>query len=239
MPVRRSLSVTGGHEREGSPGRSRSERRVDLRLCKDVLASPRGKTTLRTGHDCVFTWPGTLRLSRPSSRRPVAYPATARRYAVRSGHAGTRPTAPVDGCGPKSPDSHRVVWGLISRLPVSRPGFPPVSRLPTRALPRRPPSSGFPSLGVLRFRPFGRRFPVRFPSDSLRVPFPLSNLHVSAAARRFCGRWSRAAGTKVTSSRRDPWLRSCRPARNADIPRERIGGTHRGSPTGQRTITCT
>ena len=105
----------------------------------------------------------------------------------------------------------------------SRAGFPPVSRLPTRALPRRPPSSGFPTLGVLRFRPFGRRFPVRFPSDSLRVPFPLSNLHVSAAARRFCGRWSRAAGTKVTSSRRDPWLRSCRSARNADIPRERTG----------------
>jgi len=157
-------------------------------------------------------------LSRPSSRRPVAHPAAARRYAVRSGHAGTRPAAPVHGCGPKSPDSHRVVWGLISRLPVSRPGFPPVSRLPTRALSLRPPSSGFPSLGVLRFRPFGRRFPVRFPSDSLRVPFPLSNLHVSAAARRLCGHWSRAAGTKVTSSRRDPGLRSCRSARNAPPP---------------------
>ncbi len=103
-------------------------------------------------------------------------------------------------------------------------GFPPVSRLPARALPLRPPCSGFPSPGVLRFRPFGRCCPVRFPSVSLRVPFPLSNLHVSAAARRICGRESRAGATKVTSSRRDPWLRSPRSARAPQMfPGERIG----------------
>jgi len=56
--------------------------------------------------------------------------------------------------------------------------------------------------------PFVRRSPVRFlrPLPRFRFPFgvppgslPLSDLHVSAAAGRFRGRWSRAAGTKVTS----------------------------------------
>lgn len=98
-------------------------------------------------------------------------------------------------------------------------GFPPVSRVP------RPGSS--PSSALFRF-PIARRsrvpslrpslsgsVPVGFPQVSL----PLSNLHVSAAARRICGRWSRAGATKVTSSRRNPWLRSPRSARTADVPR--------------------
>ena len=71
-------------------------------------------------------------------------------------------------------------------------------------------SSGFPfarrvlppSPAVLWF-PFVRRSPVRSlrplpgsgsPSVSLRVPFPLSNLHRSAAARRFPRRWSGRQG---------------------------------------------
>jgi hypothetical protein len=104
----------------------------------------------------------------------------------------------VGACGPKSPDSHRVVWGLTSRPPVSPAGFPPVSRLPAGSLPfvrlllvsLRPAFSGlFPS-AVARVP-----VPLRFPPGSL----PLSNLHVSAAVRRFRRRWSRAAGTKVTS----------------------------------------
>ncbi len=180
-PARRSLSpVMGSHEREESPGRSRSERRVGARLCKDVLASRRGKTTLRTGRDCVFTWTRDtaivaieLAAARcPSSRCPA--------IRVRSDYAGTRPAAPVNGCGPKSPDSHQVVWGLISRPPVSRPGFPAVSRLPTRALPLRPPSSGFPSSAFLRF-PFVRRCPVRLP-----VGFPSGSqiAHICADDRR-------------------------------------------------------
>ena len=84
----------------------------------------------------------------------------------------------------------------VLRFPPA--GFPPVSRLPAGSLPfvrlplvsLRPAFSGlFPS-AVARFR-----FPFGFPPGSL----PLSNLHVSAAVRRFRRRWSRAAGTKVTS----------------------------------------
>ena len=178
--------------------------------------------------------PGTLRLSRSSWRRPVAHPAAARRYAVRSGDAGTRPAAPAHGCGPNP----RILTGWFGasshglRFPPA--GFPPVSRLPARALPLRPPCSGFPSPGVLRFRPFGRCCPVRFPSVSLRVPFPLSNLHVSAAARRICGRGSRAGATKVTSSRRAPWLRSPRSARSADVPRGADRVARRGGPPHHR-----
>ena len=87
---------------------------------------------------------------------------------------------------------------------------PHVLRFPLRAFLRFPvcPPGSSPSSAVLWF-PFVRRSPVcslrplprfRFPSVSLRVPFPLSNVHVSAAAGRFRRRWSRAAGTKVTSS---------------------------------------
>ena len=77
----------------------------------------------------------------------------------------------VDACGPRSPDSHRVVWGLTSRPPVSPAGFPPVSRLPT----------GFFPFARLLWFPFVRRSPVRslrplpgsgsprFPSG---IPFP-------------------------------------------------------------------
>ena len=77
--------------------------------------------------------------------------------------------------------------GLSSGFPFAR-----------RVLPLRPPfpvslrpafSGSFPS-AVARFR-----FPFGVPPGSL----PLSNLHVSAAAGRFHGRWSREAGTKVTS----------------------------------------
>ena len=103
----------------------------------------------------------------------------------------------ADACGPGSPGSHRVVWGLTARPPVPLRAF---LRFPV-CPPGSPPSPavpGLPSSGVLRFGPFGRcpvpvlrRFPSGFPS--------LSNLHVSAAAGRFRRRRSRAAGTKVTS----------------------------------------
>jgi hypothetical protein len=86
--------------------------------------------------------------------------------------------------------------GLSSGFPFAR-----------RVLPRRPPSSGFPSSGVLRFVPFGRRpgsgSPFRCPSG---VPLPLGNLHDSAAAERFRRRWSRAARAKVTSPAATPRL---------------------------------
>ncbi len=76
----------------------------------------------------------------------------------------------VDACGPGSPDSHP--GGLGPHLTSS--GFPrglssgfPFAR---RVLPLRPPSSGFPSSGVLRFVPSAVarfRFPVGFPPGSL------------------------------------------------------------------------
>ena len=51
--------------------------------------------------------------------------------------------------------------GLSSGFPFAR-----------RVLPLRPPSSGFPSSGVLRFVPFGRCPGSGSPSESLQVPFP-------------------------------------------------------------------
>ena len=115
----------------------------------------------------------------------------------------------VNACGPGSPDSHRVVWGLTSRPPVSPAGFPPVSRLP----------AGFSPFARLPWFPFVRRSSVRSlrPLPGFRFPFgvppvslPLGNLHDSAAGGRFRRRWSRAARAKVTSPaaaaplRRDP-----------------------------------
>jgi hypothetical protein len=84
-------------------------------------------------------------------------------------HGLVPPGATVDECGPKSPDSHRVVWGLTSQPPGSRraclrlPVCPPGS-------PVRPPFSGFPSSGVLRLAPFSRcrvPVPVGVPPGSL------------------------------------------------------------------------
>jgi hypothetical protein len=120
----------------------------------------------------------------------------------------------VDACGPKSPDSHRVVWGLTSRPPVPPAGFPPVSRLPARFFP----SSAFPGSPFVRRSPGCSLRPLpgsSSPSVSLRVPFPLSNLHASAAARRFPRRWSRAAGTNATSS--------TTPLGSRDPPARRMG----------------
>ena len=78
-------------------------------------------------------------------------------------------------------------------------GFPPVSRLPAGFFPfvRLPLVSLRPAFSGCSLRPLPGS---GSPSVSLRVPFPLSNLHVSAAAARFRRRWSRAAGTKVISS---------------------------------------
>ena len=119
-----------------------------------------------------------------------------------------------------------VVWGLTSRPPVSPAGF---LRFPV-CPPGSPPSPAFP-----RF-PFVRRSPVRSlrplpgsgsPSVSLRIPFPLSSLYLTAAAGRFPGHWSRAAGTKVTSSAATTSPRIARSARTADGQRLSATGCHR------------
>jgi hypothetical protein len=78
----------------------------------------------------------------------------------------------VDACGPKSPGSHRVVWGLTSRPPVPPAGFPPASRLPAGYFPflrlppvsRRPAFSGSVPSAVAR-----SRFPFGFPPASLSL----------------------------------------------------------------------
>jgi len=104
----------------------------------------------------------------------------------------------VNACGPGSPDSHRVVWGLTSRPPVPLRAF---LRFPV-CPPGSPPSPAFP------WFPFVRRSPVRSlrPLPGFRFPFglppvslPVGNLHDSAAGGRFRRRWSRAAKAKVTS----------------------------------------
>ena len=104
-----------------------------------------------------------------------------------------------------------MVWGLTSRPPVSLRAF---LRFPV-CPPGPSPSSAFLWFPFLRrppVGPFGRCPGSGSPSVSLRVPFPLSNLHVSAAAGRFRRRWSRAAGTKVTGSAATPRLdRAIRP----------------------------
>ncbi len=100
------------------------------------------------------------------------------------------------GLGPHLTSSGFPLQAFL-RFPVCPPG-PPL----------RPPSSGFPSSGFLRFVPFGRCPGSGPPPGSL----PLSNLHVSAAVRRFRRRWSRAARTNVTSPARPPRLdRAIRP----------------------------
>ncbi len=73
------------------------------------------------------------------------------------------PAVMTDACGPKSPDSHRVVWGLTS--------WPPV---PLRAFLRFPvcPPGSSPSPAFLWF-PVVRRSPVRLlrPLPGFRFPF--------------------------------------------------------------------
>ncbi len=105
----------------------------------------------------------------------------------------------VGACGPKSPDSHRVVWGLTSRPPVPPCGLSSGFPFARRVLPPSPACFWFPFVRrspVCSLRPLPRfRFPFGVPPGSL----PLSDLHVSAAAGRFHGPWSREAGTKVTS----------------------------------------
>ncbi len=149
------------------------------------------------------------------------------------GYAQSAPTCPdsasgiADACGPGSPDSHRVVWGLTSRPPVpprASSGFPfarrvlPVARLPL--VSRRPAFSGSSPSAVARFR-----FPFGVPPGSR----PLSNLHGSAAAGRFRRRWSRAARAKVTSPAATPRLDLAviRPAHQMGQRQGTMGCRHR------------
>ena len=122
--------------------------------------------------------PGALRgaaSGRATGRRPLPAAKLADDFAQFAQTSQDSASGTVDECGPKSPDSHRVVWGLTSRPAGSPAGLPPASRLPTGFVPfaRRPPvalrpvfSGSFPS-AVARFR-----FPVSFPPGSLSPEQP-------------------------------------------------------------------
>jgi len=133
----------------------------------------------------------------------------------------------LTGWSGASPHVLRFPQRAFLRFPVCPPGSSPFARLPLVSL--RPAFSGsFPS-AVARFR---------FPSVSLRVPFPLSNLHVSAAAGRARRRWSRSTGTKVSSSASAPRLGRPRSARAAGGQRPGTRDAAAGSPvTGGRERT--
>ena len=138
----------------------------------------------------------------------------------------------ADARGPRSPGSHRVVWGLTARPPVPLRAF---LRFPV-CPPGSPPSPavpGFPSSGVLRFGPFGRcpvpvlrRFPSGFPS--------LSNLHVSAAAGRFRKAQVPGGRDQGHQSCRDHLAWITRSARTADGQRPGTMRCHRGIARYQR-----
>jgi hypothetical protein len=148
---------------------------------------------------------GVQRLGRATDRRPLPARELMDDYAQFAQTCRDSASGIVDVCGPGSPDSHRVVWGLTSRPPVPPAGFPPVSRLPAGLSPfarlplvsLRPAFSGSSPSAAARFR-----FPFGVPPGSR----PWSNLHDSAAAGRFRRRWSRAARTKVTSPAAIPRL---------------------------------
>jgi len=115
---------------------------------------------------------GVHRLGRATDRRPaVAGQEAGGGHAQFAQACQDSASGLVDACGPGSPaltgwsgaslTSSGFPCGLSSGFPFAR-----------RVLPLRPPSSGFPSSGVLRFVPFGRcpvPVPRRFPSG---FPFP-------------------------------------------------------------------
>ena len=134
---------------------------------------------LREGRCPPESWQLTMRGTR---RPPRTVPAAPQMRAA----PNPRTLTGWSGASPSRPPV--PLWALL-RFPVCPPGSSPSSAVLWFPFVRRSP--------VRSLRPFAR---FRFRSVSLRVPYPLSNLHVSAAARRFRKRWSPAAGTKVTSS---------------------------------------
>ena len=213
IPGRRARTAT----------RSRAVMRRPARLASwedNATHGPGPRFHLDPGHcDCrdragggplpVQPLPGDTQFAQamPELGRPHRYMGAAPNPRILTGWSGA------------SSHGRRFPGGLSSGFPFARPGSSPSSALFRFPVARR---SQVPSL-----RPsLSGSVPVGFPQVSL----PLSNLHVSAAARRICGRWSRAGATKVTSSRRDPWLRSPRSARTADVPRRADRVARRGGP---------
>ena len=138
---------------------------------------------------------GVQRLARATDRWPLPARKLVDDYAqfaqtCQRDRRCVRPQIPglsPGGLGPHLTSSGFPLRAFL-RFPVCPPGPSPSSAFSWFPFVRRSP--------VCSLRPLpGFRFPFGFPPGSL----PLSNLHVSAAVRRFRRRWSRAAGTKVTS----------------------------------------
>jgi hypothetical protein len=106
---------------------------------------------------------GAQRLRRATDRRPLPARKLVDGYAQFAQTCRASASGIVDACGPGSPDSHRVVWGLTSRPPVSLAGFPPVSRLP----------AGFSPVARLPLVSLRPAFSGSSPSAVARVPVPL------------------------------------------------------------------
>ncbi len=115
---------------------------------------------------------GAQGLGRATDRRPLPARKLADDYAQFAQTCPDSAGGIVDACGPGSPDSHRVVWGLTLTSSGSPRGLSSGFPFARRVLPLRPPSSGFPSSGALRFRPLRPLPGSGSPSVSLRVPFP-------------------------------------------------------------------
>ena len=118
----------------------------------------------------------------------------------------------VGACGPKSPGSHRVVWGLISRPPV-----------PVRAFLRFPvcPAEFFPVVRLLpvSLRPaFSGSVPVGFPPVSF--PSATSTLALPRSSPPGIGPVRPGPRSPVPAA---PWLRWRRSARTIHAPQDWIG----------------
>ena len=184
-----------------------ADRSADTRVA--ITASSTAVFDQQTAEGASRRSRGAQHLGSATGRRPCPPESwwTTMRSSRRPGQDSS--SGIVNGCGPKSPGSHRAVWGLIARPPVSPAGFPPVPRLPAWFFP-------FVRLPLVSLRPaFSGSFPsavarFRFSFGSLRVPFPLGNPHASAAAERFRRRWPPTAGTKVISpAATSCWIARC------------------------------
>ena len=149
---------------------SRASRSADTRVA--ITASSTAVCDQQAAEGASRRSRGAQHLGSATGRRPCPPESlwTTMRSSRRPGQDSS--SGIVNGCGPKSPGSHRAVWGLIARPPVSPADFPPVSRLPAGFFPfvrlplvsLRPAFSGsFPS-AVARFR-----FPLGFPPGSLSL----------------------------------------------------------------------
>jgi hypothetical protein len=169
------------------PAETRAIRRVGAPLCRDVLASRGGKITLRRPRVRLHPDPGHCDYRDRAGGGPVPiqplpggtqFARTMPELGRQHRYMGAAPN-PRTLTGRFGASSHvlRFPCGLSSGFPFAHPGSSPSFAVPWLPLVRRPPVRSLrPSLSG---------------SVPLRVPFPLSSLHVSAAARRFCRRWSR------------------------------------------------